>query len=111
MRPTLPPGQSARLGVRGRFRRKSERPPGDNPCQVWRSHSQPRQHLHLASRSIIRNLVSMRVFDVETNWVGQVKSFVHPLEQKDARKEAKSLIYDGGLSLKDAMARTEATRS
>jgi hypothetical protein len=53
----------------------------------------------------------MRVFDVETNWVGQVKSFVHPLEQKDARKEAKSLIYDGGLSLKDAMARTEATRS
>jgi hypothetical protein len=50
----------------------------------------------------------MRVFDVETNWVGQLKSFVPPLEQKDARKEAKSLIHDGGLSLKDAMARTEA---
>jgi hypothetical protein len=71
----------------------------------------PGNHLHLASPSIIRNLVSMRVFDVETKWVGQLKSFVPPLEQKDARKEAKSLIYDGGLSLKDAMARTEATRS
>jgi hypothetical protein len=46
----------------------------------------------------------MRVFDVETNWVGQLKSFVPPLEQKDVRKEAKSLIYDDALSLGDAPA-------